>query len=55
MIAVLIIISIIAAIVVPRFFDFDKSSTKVAERFEQKSNERVDFVNEMNEKMKGEK
>lgn len=50
--AVLIIVGIITTIGVKKFIDFDSSSEKVTQKYEEKVDQRLNAVDQLNEKMK---
>lgn len=54
LLAVIVIISVIAAIVVPKFLNVEKSSKQVVENYHKTVEERINVVNDLNNKMKGE-
>lgn len=53
--AVLIIISVIAAIIVPKFLNVEKSSNHVVEKYHKTVEKRINVVNDLNNRIKGEK
>lgn len=49
--AVLAIFGIILYIAIPKVIDLDSKSNEIVEKFENTSDERVDFVDKLNQKM----